>query len=447
MNIQIKTFKPEDHKVKALIYGPAGSGKTVFAGTAQKALFGSAEAGLLSIAEKSPSFVQINSFKDLMALYLYLKDEDHDYETVIIDSITEINEIIKLDIEKRTGHALQLQDWGEVAQKIADILRKFRDLPMHVLLIAQEQYINDEQKIKKIVPELNGRSAMAIARYMDIVGYIHIEADGQRWIETSTNRNLLTKDRTRKIGDDTPMDFNEWINKASEIKIGKQEIKREYSSPGKNEEVSKQTVTSHIISLKKELVARGAKDADNALKLLNQLCGTELVSFEIEESTASELLIRLLQLPMDLNQKIQAGIESSKEESFFVCEAHQEAGGYESCCDCSSGKPCSEAQGIMVKKSLEMAQEAVKKIDANKRQTALHADYTDPVKIKKFLDSLTTIREVHGLVAEIGESFKDGDMTESVRAISIELCMHRIQEISDGLLVPKKAKKVSKTIL
>jgi hypothetical protein len=47
--MQIKMFRPTDHKVKALIYGASGAGKTVFGGTAPKPIFASAESGLLSL--------------------------------------------------------------------------------------------------------------------------------------------------------------------------------------------------------------------------------------------------------------------------------------------------------------------------------------------------------------------------------------------------------------
>jgi hypothetical protein len=40
---------------------------------------------------------------------------------------------------------------------------------MHVLFIAQEQDITDDNKISKIVPSLNGKSATKIAYFMDIV--------------------------------------------------------------------------------------------------------------------------------------------------------------------------------------------------------------------------------------------------------------------------------------
>ncbi len=62
--------------------------------------------------------MQIATLKDLQDLLHYLKTVKHDYETVIIDSITEINEVIKIEIEKRTGRAIQKNDWVEVQNKI-----------------------------------------------------------------------------------------------------------------------------------------------------------------------------------------------------------------------------------------------------------------------------------------------------------------------------------------
>ena len=127
--MQIKKSKPQDHKIKALIYGPSGAGKTVFTGTAKKAIYASAEGGLLSIG-REVDYVAIKSLKGLLDLYSYLSTEDHKYETVVIDSITEVNEIIKAEIERKHGRSMQLQDWGERSKKIRDIFRKFPDLPL-----------------------------------------------------------------------------------------------------------------------------------------------------------------------------------------------------------------------------------------------------------------------------------------------------------------------------
>lgn len=106
----------------------------------------------MSICHLQPQFAEINSLQDLKDLYNFLKNEKHDFETCVIDSITEINDIIKSEIEARNKRNMQLQDWGILQKEIKDILRKFRDLPMHIIFLAQETTEKDEEKIVKYLP-------------------------------------------------------------------------------------------------------------------------------------------------------------------------------------------------------------------------------------------------------------------------------------------------------
>lgn len=222
--LKIQTFAPSSHKIKAVIYGASGSGKTHFAATAPRPIFASAEGGLLSTANmgKQIDFVEIKTVEDLRKLLTFLKDEKHEYETVVIDSISEINEIIKEGIERKRGRAMQLQDWGELSKAIKGILRGFRDLPMHTIFIAQESVEKDDQKIQKIVPSLNGKAATEIAYFMDIVGYSYISKTEGHQIMTLPHELYLTKDRSSRIGNDAPPDFTEWENRVKSLELGEQ---------------------------------------------------------------------------------------------------------------------------------------------------------------------------------------------------------------------------------
>ena len=72
-SMQIKQFTPTSHKIKAVIYGESGTGKTSFGGTCPNAIFASAESGLLSIAHLNPEYVEIITIQDLAELLVYLK--------------------------------------------------------------------------------------------------------------------------------------------------------------------------------------------------------------------------------------------------------------------------------------------------------------------------------------------------------------------------------------
>jgi hypothetical protein len=226
MTIQIKTFKPTTHKIKALVYGASGSGKTSFAGTAKNAIFLSAEGGLLSIASKKPNYIEIKQLGDLKEAYMYLKTQKHSFDTVIIDSITEINDIVKQDIEKKTGKPMQLQDWGTLAKEIKQQFRAFRDLPMHTVFIAQEMIESQDEnnRVSKRVPSLNGKASTEIAYFMDIVGYVFVTPKGEHKVHTLSEPTLLTKDRTGLIGNNTPADFEAWVEKMNTLEIGSEEV-------------------------------------------------------------------------------------------------------------------------------------------------------------------------------------------------------------------------------
>lgn len=216
--MEIKKFSPTNHKVKALVYGPSGAWKTSFWGTAPNPIFASAEWGLLSIAHLNPDYVDIKTTKDLTELYTFLKTKPHDYETVIIDSITEINDLIKAWIERKNWRLMQLQDWWTLEKEITDILRKFRDLDMNVLFLALEKFEKDGEKIERIYPMLNGKAQTGIAWFMDIVWYISVDPSGNRKIITKSNPRTLSKARWVTLDDDD-INFSSWVQKCREIPI------------------------------------------------------------------------------------------------------------------------------------------------------------------------------------------------------------------------------------
>jgi hypothetical protein len=225
--LKIKTYSPTSHKVKSVVYGASGAGKTYFAATAPKPIFASAEAGLLSTTNTGNKidYVEIKTVDDLKDLLMYLRDEKHKYETVVIDSITEINELIKEEIERKKGKPMSLPDWGVLSKSLKGIFKSFRDLDMHVIFIAQEQSEKDDTVTEKIVPSLNGKSATGIAYYMDVVGYAYITKDKKYKVTTISNDKLLTKDRSGVIAGSESETFQDWIDLVSSIEVKEEKVK------------------------------------------------------------------------------------------------------------------------------------------------------------------------------------------------------------------------------
>ena len=222
--MEIKIFTPKNHKIKALVYWPSWSWKTSFWWTAKNVLFASAENGLLPLANKNIPYVEIKSLQDLIDLKNFLEKQEYNFETLVIDSITEISDIIKNGIEKRNKRKMQLQDWWELATQIEWIIKDIKNIDINVIVIAQELNITDEEKIQRIVPSLNWKSSTKICYYMDVVAYIYVDKTWKRTIITEQNDKLLTKDRTWKIWNSNELNFENWRKLVNDLEVWEEKI-------------------------------------------------------------------------------------------------------------------------------------------------------------------------------------------------------------------------------
>lgn len=222
--MQILEFVPKDHFLKVLIYGPSWAGKTTLASTAPDVLRLSAEHWLLSIREKKPKYIKIDTLEDIREAWAYLNKWDHKYKTVVIDSITEINDLIKLNIEKKLNRQMGIPERTELAKIVEWLLRGFVNLNMHVVFLAHEliEY-DDKGKVIRIVPSLNWKLATKIAAFMDTVAYMNVDQHGSRKITVTSQSNLITKDRTKFITNDM-QDLSERIKRLEALEVWEEAV-------------------------------------------------------------------------------------------------------------------------------------------------------------------------------------------------------------------------------
>lgn len=205
MPISITTIDEalEEQGTKILVHGRAGVGKTTMAATAgAPTLIISAESGLLSI-KGAPSYirtVQIKTMDDLSEVYEYLRDEDHGFEWVVLDSISEIGEVV-LSAEKAINKDPRAA-YGNLIDIMTKMLKKFRDLPMNVMMTCKQQRITDED-IGTVVyaPQLPGnRLANDLPYLFDLVLALRVEKDEEgneyRVVQTGADIRHVAKDRS-----------------------------------------------------------------------------------------------------------------------------------------------------------------------------------------------------------------------------------------------------------
>ena len=213
-----------DPYVKVLVYARNGQGKTRFAATAPKVLIVDVnERGTRSVRKyPGAKVIQVNKWEDLVYVYWFLKSADHDFESVVIDTLTMmqvvcIRHVLKEseDRDPNKDPAMMSQrEWGKVAELMKPVLLNFRNLPMHVIFVAQERVVdNEDEGTRERVPDLSpGTRAIATA-CVEIIGRIYqkevrsVDKRTKKEVSKWETRMLVgphdeftTKDRTGSLG-------------------------------------------------------------------------------------------------------------------------------------------------------------------------------------------------------------------------------------------------------
>jgi len=211
--------------IKAVIYGEAGTGKTVLGSTAPKPLILDTESGTLSIAKKSIDMVRITTLKELSEVHNFLLKEKHDYETVVLDPVTELAEYI-LEAYKPL-YKDKRQAYGQMAEEMITVMNEFRELPMHVIFNAHQEVHVDEFAGKTTYrPAAPGQAFTGKMAYKyDVVGVMRIGKKGKdsfRFLQTSPDFQYQAKDRTgvldtKEENPNLSVLFNKILNSYKEI--------------------------------------------------------------------------------------------------------------------------------------------------------------------------------------------------------------------------------------
>jgi phage nucleotide-binding protein len=206
MAINLKTTRGlHASGVKLLVYGQAGAGKTTLITTLPAPIVLSAEAGLLSIASADIPYIEIDSMATLMEAYTWLtqSEEGKAYQTVALDSISEIAEVC-LSAEKLKAKDPR-QAYGEMQDQMGGVIRAFRDLPnRHVYMTAKLEKSQDEMGRLLYAPSMPGnKTGQALPYFFDEVLALRCEkdADGnaQRALLCQSDGLWQAKDRSGKL--------------------------------------------------------------------------------------------------------------------------------------------------------------------------------------------------------------------------------------------------------
>lgn len=217
MGIQLKRTGDKENKyVNFLTYSSAGNGKTTLIKTLPKPVILSAEGGLLSIKDSDIPYIEIANIDDLMAAYEWCKsDEAKEFESIALDSISEIAEVV-LAAEKAKASDPR-QAYGALIDQMSQIIRAFRDLPKHVYMTAKVEKVQDDTGRLLFGPAMPGaKLGQQLPYFFDEVYALRVEKgeDGKpmRMLQTAPDGIWGAKSRGG-VDDWEEPDLGKIINK------------------------------------------------------------------------------------------------------------------------------------------------------------------------------------------------------------------------------------------
>lgn len=202
--------------VKAIIYGPAGTGKTPIINTAPRPVLLATEPGLLSMRNSlvktwvAPTTAKIDEFFK----WFEHSNEAKNYDTLAIDSTSQMCEIALNEIKKKTRHGLQ--QYGEMADYVYPYLERLYFMPQkHMYLIAKEE-VQDSGFRRPYYP--GKQLAVQVPhRYDCILRLAKVPVPGVG--ETSAFQcngsiDVMARNRIGSLADFEPPDFGAIVKKA-----------------------------------------------------------------------------------------------------------------------------------------------------------------------------------------------------------------------------------------
>ena len=124
--------------IKVLVYGKGGIGKTKLMGTAPKPLVLSCEGGLLSLRKDNIPYIEIETTADIYEAYDFIKSrKGRRYETIGLDSISEMAEVVLVAYKKKEKDARQA--YMKMADEMYDIVRMYRDIKERNVVVSEKR--------------------------------------------------------------------------------------------------------------------------------------------------------------------------------------------------------------------------------------------------------------------------------------------------------------------
>lgn len=154
--------------------------------------------------------VTVDSWKTLQMAYQHLTQSPHDFATIVLDSITEVQRRCKANLVGT--EQMKIQDWGTLLTQMDAVIRGFRDLKMLpnaivcVIFVAETRQDNGKWR-----PYMQGQISVSLPYWVDICGYLFVEDVPD---PTDANGQAMIKARRLLIGSHPQFESGERVQGA-----------------------------------------------------------------------------------------------------------------------------------------------------------------------------------------------------------------------------------------
>lgn len=128
--------------------------------------------------------VTCRTYDDAIKAYQWLQSGKHPFNSLIVDSISELQQKL---VEKQTNREqAKMQDWGDILRAFMGLMRDFRDLtenairPLEAVVLTAMSKPGQDGKLH---PFAQGQSQIMLPYLFDILGAMHVDT----WVDDSGN--------------------------------------------------------------------------------------------------------------------------------------------------------------------------------------------------------------------------------------------------------------------
>jgi hypothetical protein len=187
-----------------VVYGRSGTGKTTFSASFPKPLLllDMREDGTDSIADrKEVSVARVETWEEFEQLYWYLKSDKHKFNSAVIDTVTELQDMAIAHVagDREPDEVLSQRVWGQAAGLLKTWLLNYRDLTnsghLEALCIVahDRRFDNEDGGGDQLDPEVGPRLMPSVSSYLcgmvKVIGNTYIK-------EKKKSKDPTKKDRT-----------------------------------------------------------------------------------------------------------------------------------------------------------------------------------------------------------------------------------------------------------